>query len=168
MKANLDRVTIRFDIRDHVTSLRTEDFGIWGEIAESAEWINRKRTFTMWSCLPASGFDFDILESGRRALEQEHRNHTNQQQSKQSTASRRAKTRNQGSVDLLTYRRAKTELRPMSSRGGAQDAASPSLLPFDILLNTNRKQSRPRARFRETSPRLGPRVTTSGYRLDFG
>ena len=36
VKANFDPVTIRFDIRDHVTSLRTEDFGIWGEIAESA------------------------------------------------------------------------------------------------------------------------------------
>jgi hypothetical protein len=35
VKANFDAVTIRFDIRDHLTTLRTEDFGILGEIAES-------------------------------------------------------------------------------------------------------------------------------------
>jgi hypothetical protein len=36
VKANFDAVTIRFDIRDHLTTLRTEDFGLWGEIAEAA------------------------------------------------------------------------------------------------------------------------------------
>ena len=34
VKANFNRVTIRFDIRDHLTPLKAEDFGILGPIAE--------------------------------------------------------------------------------------------------------------------------------------
>lgn len=36
VKTNFDRVTIRFDIRDHLTPLRAEDFGFLGKIAEIA------------------------------------------------------------------------------------------------------------------------------------
>jgi hypothetical protein len=36
VKANFDQVTIRFDVRDHLTRLRSEDFGILAAIAESA------------------------------------------------------------------------------------------------------------------------------------
>lgn len=34
IKANIDRVTIRFDVRDHLTPLKAHDFGILGPIAE--------------------------------------------------------------------------------------------------------------------------------------
>jgi hypothetical protein len=34
VKANINRVTIRFDVRDHLTPLKAEDFGILGPIAE--------------------------------------------------------------------------------------------------------------------------------------
>jgi hypothetical protein len=34
VKANINRITIRFDIRDHLTPLKAEDFGILGPIAE--------------------------------------------------------------------------------------------------------------------------------------
>jgi hypothetical protein len=34
VKANINRVTIRFDIRDHLTPFKAEDFGVLGPIAE--------------------------------------------------------------------------------------------------------------------------------------
>ena len=34
VKANINRVTIRFDVRDHLTPLRAGDFGVLGSIAE--------------------------------------------------------------------------------------------------------------------------------------